>query len=153
MEEGALFVVNVDGSGLRRLTRFSVGAGGAGDADWSPDGTRLVFETNGAFETGGFSDIYVINADGSGLKNLTRNRTFFNQQTFRVQNSNDPVWSPDGTKILFLDGLFLPKKFKVDLATINPDGSGRRFVIPQKFLPEQDTSQLEEHQPDWESIP
>lgn len=62
-ERGALFVVNVDGSGLRQVTRFSLGASGAGDADWSPDGTRLVFETSGAFATGGSSDIYVVNAN------------------------------------------------------------------------------------------
>lgn len=154
-ELGALFVVNVDGSGLRQLTPFTLGVGGAGDADWSPDGTRLTFETSGAFVTGGSSDVYIVNVDGSRFKNLTHNRTVINEQTYRVQNSNDPVWSPDGSKILFLDGIFLTTKFKVDLATINPDGSARAFIVPQKFrpYPEDGTAQEEEHQPDWESIP
>ena len=48
-----------------------------------------------------------------------------------------PVWSPDGIKILFLDrGL--------GLATMNPDGTARSFVS---------ANPMEEHQPDWESIP
>jgi TolB protein len=35
---------------------------------WSPDSTRIVFTSDGADETG---EIYVMNADGSGLTRLT----------------------------------------------------------------------------------
>src|SRR5215204_2940065 len=37
----ALFTVRVDGGGLKQLTAWG---NGAGDADWSPDGNKIVFE-------------------------------------------------------------------------------------------------------------
>lgn len=51
--------------------------------DWSPDGTKLVFESS--------AGIGVVNADGSGEHLLGRRGHF-------------PAWSPDGTKIVFNDG-------------------------------------------------
>ena len=41
--EAALFTVGVDGSGLKQLTPWGMGAG---DADWSPDGTKIAFEAS-----------------------------------------------------------------------------------------------------------
>ena len=154
VEVSAVYVVNVDGSGLQQLAGFNVGARGAGEADWSPDGTRIIFETNAAVDENGnildAADIYVVNADGSGLTNLTRNQVILGAKTFRIEGSSDPVWSPDGTKILFLDERFAgeagfpPSEVQRDLATMNPDGSARAFLAP---LP------LGQEQPDWESIP
>ena len=54
---------------------------------WSPDGTRIAFT---AYDGGNY-EVFLMNADGSGLRNI----------------SNDPVpdstpsWSPDGSRILF----------------------------------------------------
>lgn len=59
--------------------------------EWSPDGTRLAFVS---YRTGG-SDIYVVNADGSGLRNLSPND--FPAVTFEFS----PTWSPDGGRIAF----------------------------------------------------
>ena len=73
-----------------------------------------------------------------------------------LEGFRNPIWSPDGTKILFIAAKFLQTKFKFDLATMNPDGSGRRYVMPQEFQPYPKvggTERFEEHQPDWESIP
>ncbi|WP_308222490.1 hypothetical protein [Kitasatospora sp. A2-31] len=39
----ALYVVNIDGTGLRRLTPWELRAGDR--ASWSPDGTQIVFST------------------------------------------------------------------------------------------------------------
>ncbi len=60
-----MYVMNDDGSSVQRLTNDPaedwVGA-------WSPDGTRLAFQTN----RDGNWEIYAINVDGTGLANLTR---------------------------------------------------------------------------------
>ena len=58
-----LYVMNVDGTGVRRLTTGRRIYGGS----WSPDGRRLVF----ADDLRGKAEIHVIEADGSGLRRIT----------------------------------------------------------------------------------
>jgi TolB protein len=55
---------------------------------WSADSSRLAFIR----ETGDAIDIYVMQADGTGVVQLTDDPAF---DTF-------PIWSPDGTTILFM---------------------------------------------------
>ena len=129
-EKAALFTVRLDGTDLRQLTTFKIHAG---DADWSPDGTRLVFEAYPNPDS--FGDVYVIGANGRNLRNLTHNPA-------GRAGSADPVWSPDGKKILFLDNRVDHGKPKSGLATMSPTGSRRAFVLRRP---------LESHQPDWES--
>lgn len=130
-EKAALFVVGVNGSGLRRLTSFAIHAG---DADWSPDGKRIVFEAYP--NPNAFGDIYVVSAKGGRALNLTKN-------PIGQAGSADPVWSPDGRKILFLDNRRVRGVGRTGLATMNPNGSRRRFISKNN---------LELHQPDWESV-
>lgn len=62
---------------------------------WSPDGTQIAFISDQYDQ----QDIYVVNIDGSNLRQLTTNTS---------QDSN-PSWSPDGTRIVFAsnrDGLY-----------------------------------------------
>jgi hypothetical protein len=68
--------------------------------------------------------------------NLTRN-------PIGQAGSTDPVWSPDGHLILFLDNRRVNGVGRTGLATMNPDGSARQFVSGQN---------IESHQPDWESL-
>jgi Tol biopolymer transport system component len=83
---GDFFVMNADGSGQRQLTSgMQAGAAPA----WSPDGTRLLLT---AYKQWGNSEIYVVQADGAGLTNLTNNEWI---------NDTAPAWSPDGTQIAF----------------------------------------------------
>jgi len=129
-EKAALFVVALDGTGPRRLTSFAIHAG---EADWSPDGKRIVFE---AYPHGPYGDVYVVGADGRDLRNLTRNPV-------GRAGSADPVWSPDGTKILFLDNRVVSGRGRTGLTTMRPNGSVRTFLSRKN---------IESHQPDWESV-
>jgi len=81
-------------------------------AVWSADGTKIAFSSDG--NTDGNDDIYVINADGSGLRNVTNNPAF----------DADPAWSPDGTKIAFTSR----RDGKDEIFVVNADGSGLRLV-------------------------
>ena len=94
-----IYVMNADGSGIRRLTNQGWPVSGL---TWSPDGTKITF---GA-DTGGCQSILVMNPDGSGITRLT---------TCGGVDRN-PSWSPDGTKIVF--------ERNRDIYTMNADGSG-----------------------------
>jgi len=65
---GEYWTVRSDGSSRRRLTHFGPGHTTA-SAMWSPDGSMIVFADSGM---GGNDDLYVMRADGSGVRRLTR---------------------------------------------------------------------------------
>jgi Tol biopolymer transport system component len=65
-----LFTMNPDSRQLRQVTHV---AGNAYQPGWSPDGTKIVFTRNRV--TDGPSDVFTINADGSGLRHVTRAAT------------------------------------------------------------------------------
>ena len=79
---------------------------GDSNPSWSADGARVAFSSD---ETGD-SDIYVMNADGTGRVNLTN----------REAKDMDPAWSPDGEWIAFLSRT----QGKTDIHHVRPDGSG-----------------------------
>src|SRR5215210_3175328 len=57
--------------------------------DWSPDGQRIAF----VCERDGNPEIYVMNTDGSGQRNLTRGRadeTGFAWSPVRTKSAGDP---------------------------------------------------------------
>jgi TolB protein len=83
----AVFVVNVDGTHLRRLTPFKTNSA---NPDWSPDGSRLVFNDRDDADAGG-SNVYTIKPDGTCLRKLTHDPTLKWYQ---------PNWSPSGRKIV-----------------------------------------------------
>jgi TolB protein len=74
-KDAGLFLVGTGGGRPERLTR-----GLDTQPSWSPDGQRLVFRRGGLI-----GDIYVVGADGRGLRNLTR--------TTRL-DERDPDWRP-----------------------------------------------------------
>ena len=81
----AVFVVNVDGTGLLQITPWAMNAGDA--PDWSPDGSLLLFHSNVESATKQ-PQIYVARTDGSGLRQLTH----FKKGTWVGSSS----FSPDG---------------------------------------------------------
>jgi TolB protein len=93
---GEIWLMAPDGSDRRRLTDSrpsETDASGATSPAWSPDGTRIAYsaQTGTEEEDQRLSEIYVMNADGTGQERLTTNDDF----------DGDPVWSPDGTRIAF----------------------------------------------------
>lgn len=84
-----VYLMNADGSGKHRLFQGAPGAGAA-HPRWSPDGTRISFDSFDA-ALGGFQP-YVMNSDGS---NVTLVRAMPGEN-FGLE------WSPDGTRFLFL---------------------------------------------------
>jgi TolB protein len=99
------------------------------NAEFSPDGTRLVYQNNfGGNNFGGeVSQIFVLEPDG------TRR-----QLTNLKHGAHDPTWSPDGSQIAFASRSW--KCSDADIFVMNSDGSGVRRLIG--------TERNDSH-PDW----
>lgn len=90
----AVYVINVDGTNERQLTDMSMFAG---EADWSPDGEWIVFDTYPLHDFDSppeASNLYRIHPDGSGLEQIT-----FNDST--DLRATQPRYTPDGNGIVF----------------------------------------------------
>jgi Tol biopolymer transport system component len=109
----AVWVANADGSQAHRITPWKMIAG---HPWWSPDGSRIVFYDGGGSVSYGAGDshIFVVNADGTALTQLTQGD---NEADFH------PSWSPDGRAILFTRYAFAPQSELFALYTMEPDGS------------------------------
>src|SRR5437588_7104140 len=91
-----VYSMNTDGSGQVRLTND----GGNDDAPrWSPNGTKILFQSDRDNPSTGYNDIYVMNSDGTGQVRLTTD----------PYDDSSATWSSDGSRIVFqsiLYGLF-----------------------------------------------
>ncbi|MDQ6914441.1 MAG: hypothetical protein M3155_01360, partial [Actinomycetota bacterium] len=97
-----IYSMNPDGSGLTRLTNNTWKDD---KPSWSPDGKQIAFESRRNCAAAAqdptsnadgncFSNIFVMDADGQNLRQLT----------FDTDSATHPTWSPDGTKIAFERG-------------------------------------------------
>jgi len=90
-----ILVIDVDGK--EGTVRLAEGA----DPAWSPDGTKIVFTSNGGASPGSAWGIYAMNADGSGIRQLTSPNNFDQCSVGASASDFNPDWSPDGKRILF----------------------------------------------------
>lgn len=120
--QAAVFVVGVDGTGLRQLTPWGVLAG---DPDWSPDGARIVFNTRPLvdFPESGRSELYTIRPDGTGLRRLTAYGP-------NGPRATQPRWTPDAKAILYTRTT--QQGFPRHIYAINADGTGDTLVLTAK---------------------
>jgi len=81
-----IYAMDGDGSNVTRITNS-----GANDdfPKWSPDGSKIVFQSDRDNPFTGKYEIYVMNADGSGVIRLTND----------ANDDSMPSWSPDGRKM------------------------------------------------------
>ena len=113
----ALYVVNVDGSGLRRIVPTEPGAG---SPRWSPDGALIAFTAGGDIVNDRHQvvatrvDIYTVQPDGSGLHRLTTDGA-----------SMVESWTEDG-RIVFLHGVGdWVDQATFEVSIMDADGSNR----------------------------
>jgi Tol biopolymer transport system component len=111
-----LFVMKPDGTGAVDRTP---GLQGAGEGTFSPDGKQIAFVMD--IDPNLMSGLYslaIMNADGSGVTDLTPANSSFELR---------PDFSPDGTKLVFERD----DPANTALFMINPDGSGAARMTPQ----------------------
>jgi Tol biopolymer transport system component len=107
VRDGNLYLMNPGGNNQQQLTSDlrDVSA-----PRWSPDNVHIVFT---AYPQRGNGDVYVINADGSGLANLTDSEGI---------NDSAPIWSPDGGRIAFESNRD-PEAAEEEIYVMKADGS------------------------------
>ena len=116
-----LFVLGADGKGFHKVTP-GLAFVGEGNPDWSPDGSRIVFDRTDdcAGAIGSCSALWVVDADGGSERRLTR------ENAQRVTSALAPTWSPDGRRIAYvvMDG----RSETADVWVMDADGSAQRRV-------------------------
>lgn len=104
---------------------------------WSPDSARIAFVRSHEPHLGHTGttryrqDIYVVRADGSGLRKLTR----------LTDNNVSPTWSPDGKRILFASDRGHDDRY--DIYVMNSDGTHQKRL----------TKTFDSVSPSWQPIP
>ncbi len=103
-----IYIMNADGSNLQQLTDNS---GHDGYPNFSPDGTKIVFE---AWDVSNYPEVFTMNIDGSERTQLTNEPGAFWQSA--------PIYNPSGTKIYFSAG------FNADNHYVMMDLDGTNWV-------------------------
>jgi TolB protein len=121
-----LFVMRADGTGVEQLTDNAVFDSAPA---WSPDGTKLAFESDRA---GGAREIFVMDLADRSVVQLTDN----------VVHDEGPAWSPDGRMIAFTRAA--DQVAPGDIWVMNADGTGQRPLVETPII---------EESPDWQPLP
>jgi len=110
----AVFTVAVDGSHLKRITPW----GDVLSVQWSPDGKTLALtmaSSNSLTVRAPYSkyQLFTVRPDGTDLVQITSSSD--------ATLSFGPMWSPDGSRLLFIRGTGL--RSAMDLWIVNADGT------------------------------
>jgi TolB protein len=104
---------------------------GAINAAVSPDGRRIAFTSL----VNGWLQIFVANSDGTGVTRLTNGNV----------DDDEPVWSPDGTRIAF-QRWDTSVGGQADIVVMNADGSGQQVLTA-------DHGRTNQSDPAWSAQP
>jgi len=123
-----LYTINADGRDMTQVTSLPATNLEQWNPVFSPDGRRILFAHDtaehpcspGAFPATGCVDLYVINADGSGLIRLTDDGLSFLGQ-----------WSPDGASIVF--GHIAQLTNEVVITTMRAEKNAKELSLTSEF--------------------
>ena len=141
-----IYTMHADGSGLTNITNNP-----AHDSNpiWSPDGKHIAFESN----RNGFMQIYFMDADGSNVIRFTDDKAD-HSLSLNIDGRSNP-WSPDGSKLLFLQSssggetgnlyvkgingenqvLLASGRFSLNNLSWSPDGTYIGYVLNESPTP------------------
>jgi Tol biopolymer transport system component len=120
----ALYVVNLDGSGLHRITPWGFCDD---DGSWSPDGSEIAFASAPGHQP---SNIFLVHPDGTRLMQLPI-------KVLPGDGFADISWSPDGSKLSFSLG---GRSTSGGIFTTNANGTNLQRAT---------TSPTFDHEADW----
>ncbi|MDO8485585.1 MAG: hypothetical protein Q7S35_11665 [Candidatus Limnocylindrales bacterium] len=117
----AIYTIAPDATGEQSVLLADPGVFDYSQLTWSPDGQRLAFVGTLADAVNGSSEIFVVDADGSNLVQITQNEV----------DDDSPAWSPDSTQIAFRRTELDPSApVDSNVVVIGADGSGVKLLGP-----------------------
>lgn len=116
---GQLWVMNTDGSGLKKLDEWDLIHASGTIKGCSPDGKKILYSITQE------DDIlpkvlWVVNSDGTGKKRIAE---------YAPKQSPVSLWSPDGSKIAFESGYY-----GEGICVVNSDGSNKTLITKDGSL-------------------